>query len=212
MENESELNLNAATLDNLTQAVARDFDLLNDALLPAIAVLIFFSLVAMTIMWASKKEAKKVPAGLEISNWPVALKLALIPLLVSYALTHLFSLGSVYYNTKVANGNSELYFQNLGIGRLFALSHAHLFAHATMYFLLATLVQFTGKNRFFTLWAPIVALWAGVFDVVSWWGYKKVSPEFEILSAFCGSSFSLGFLLMAFAILSSAFCSKKQIT
>ena len=56
--------------------------------------------------------------------------------------------------------------------------------------------------------APLLALWAGIFDVVSWWGVKIFSPHFEYLAMLTGMSFSLSFILMAFQILKSAFSSK----
>lgn len=203
------LNFDSATLDNVATGVTRPFVVANDLVIPAAAILLFLLCIFLTVR-CTKSSKQSFSQSWLISHWPAALKAALFPLLISYALTHAFSAGSVFYNTKVANPSTESYFQAMGVGRLLSLSHAHLFAHATMYFLLAALVQFTGRGRLVTVYAPLMALWAGVFDVVSWWGFKKVSPSFEVLSAMCGSLFSLGFLVMAFAILKSAVTPPKD--
>ena len=184
MNDDSELNFDAANLENATQGATRAFNFLKDGIAPGLAVAALLLVVLVSLHWAKKNDhAFSIPEPLKIKNWPAGLRLSLVPLLVSFALTHAFAAASVYYNTTVSNPNTDSYFQNIGVGRLFSLSHAHLFAHAAMYFMVATLVQFTNRGRLFTLCAPIIALWAGVFDVVSWWGLKKVSPNFEILSA-----------------------------
>ncbi|MEO5668130.1 MAG: hypothetical protein ABIR96_08725 [Bdellovibrionota bacterium] len=201
------LNFDTAHLENATTGVTRPFDMTKDALLPYGATAFFLVLIAASYLWAKKNRAQSSSRELvpRISSWPVGLKLSLIPLLSAYALTHLFSAASVYYNTKVASPTTIAYFEAMGRGRLFSLTHAHLFAHATMYFLLAVLVQGTRRGPLVRVLAPIAALWAGVFDVFSWWGLKELSPSFEILSALSGISFSLGFVIMGFAIFCEIF-------
>jgi len=211
MENDGPINLDAATLENAAVGATRVFHVWKDGVYPGLAVTLFLLFLAGLISWSNRRQTVVVPPQLGIWAWPLGLRAALVPLLLSYALTHAFSLASVYFNTKIANANTELYFQNLGLGRLYSLSHAHLFAHATMYFLLAVLVQFSARGRLVTVWAPLVALTAGIFDVVSWWGFKTLSPNFEVLSALTGTAFSASFLVMAYAILTAAFCERCRI-
>ena len=204
MGDEGQLNLEAANLENVTQGASRAFDLLKDGIAPVLGVALFIGCVvgAYRLLGKDRSAGAHMPTHLLIHNWPQGLKVALLPLLIAFGLTHVFSAASVVYNTTVANPSTLSYFETMGVSRLFSLSHAHLFAHATMYFLMALLVQFTGRGSFCTVWAPNLALWAGIFDVVSWWGLKKLSPNFEALSAVCGASFSVSFLVMAYAILS----------
>ena len=197
---EDGLDFGAAKLENVVEGATRPFSFLSDAVLPWGAVALFVLAIVFSV-WIAKRSKAPEPNWRPLSTWPLALRAALWPLLTAFALTHAFAAGSVYYTTKIANPSTEGYFADIGVGRLLSLSHAHLFAHATMYFLMALLVQFTRSGRFARLWAPILALWSGVFDVFSWWGLKEVSSRFEVLSAFCGSSFSLAFVLMSFAIL-----------
>jgi hypothetical protein len=77
-----------------------------------------------------------------------------------------------------------------------------------MYFMMAVLVQMSEGCLWSMIVAPLLALWAGVFDVVSWWGVKTLSPHFEYLSVLTGMSFSLSFILMSYRILKSAFSKK----
>ena len=204
---ENSLNFDSAHLENLTTELARKIDPLKDYLMPAFSVLLFFLAVFLSILLFKKlKNNSVVEEKFLMAKIPLPLRIAMLPLLIGYAFTHVFSAVAVFYNTNVVNPSTFLYFQSMGVGRLYSLTHAHLFAHATMYFVLAVLVQLTGAGFVFTVLAPLVALWAGVFDVFSWWGIKLISPNFEWLSIACGSLFSVSFLLMAFAILRSALC------
>jgi hypothetical protein len=200
-DGEGALNLDGGNLANAAVGATRAFNLWLDGLLPAISIAALLALVIVSMFWARNQRQVEIPESCKISSWTPSLKACLWPFITAFALTHAFSAFSVYYNTSIANPTTAAYFEAMGIGRLASLSHAHLFAHATMYFLLALLVQLTSAGKAATLYAPIGALWAGVFDVVSWWGLKKVSAHFEILSAICGTLFSLGFLLMSYAIL-----------
>lgn len=195
------LNFDKGQLENIAQGATRAFDLVRDGLLPGVSLLLFLAAVIFSVRLVRRAQETDFPASLRISHWPLGLKASLWPLLIAFAGTHIFSAGSVFYNTKIVNTSTETYFEAMGVGRLLSLSHAHLFAHAAMYFLLAVLVQFTSRGQAFRVWAPLLAMWAGIFDVVAWWGLKKISPNFEILSAASGALFSVGFLMMAFAIL-----------
>lgn len=210
MGDDGALNLDTENLANVAKGATHVFDPIKDGMLPGLAVIAFVALILFSALWVKKRQGNLPPEDALISNWPSGLRAALWPLLAAFALTHAFSAGSVYYNTSIANPTTQAYFESLGIGRLSSLSHAHLFAHATMYFLLAVLVQFAGGGLLVTAYAPLAALWAGVFDVVSWWGLKKISANFEILSAACGMLFSVGFLIMAFAILRASFGFKAR--
>jgi hypothetical protein len=199
------LNLDAGDLVNAASGATRAFDPLRDTVLPGLALLLFLLVVGACYIYA-KRLAPKIPdSKLFLRNWPAALRVCLVPTLLAFALTHVFSAMSAYYNSRVANENVLEYFRTLGFGRLTSLSHAHFFAHATMYFILAALVQFSRAGSFVRLLAPLAALWAGIFDIVAWWGIRQVSPNFEILSALTGTAFSIGFILMAIAIFKEAF-------
>ncbi len=208
MEGEDGLNFDAATLENATTTTARPFSWASDAAYPALAVAAFALVLALSLLLAKRLEVRRASGAKllpVISSWPASLRVALLPLLAAYALTHALSAVSVYLNTRVANPSTLAYFEALGPGRLSSLSHAHFFAHATMYFLMAVLVQTTRSGFWTSTAAPLLALWAGVFDVFSWWGIKYLSPSYDVLSAICGSAFSISFLVMSGAILHSAF-------
>lgn len=210
---EGELNFDSANLENAASHAARELEVLRDYVIPLAALVLFFLTIYFSIrVWKRLSSGDPQKDYMRMTDLPVALRVATLPLLAGYALTHAFAAGSVYYNTLVANASTMSYFEVMGRGRLFSLSHAHLFAHATMYFILAALVQLSGRKFVPTVLAPMAALWAGVFDVFSWWGLKEVSPNFEWLSIACGSIFSLGFLVMAYAIIRSALCSSANST
>lgn len=205
---DSALNFNSAQLQNSSVEIAREFDFLKDAFYPGLSILLFVFCVWISVLWVNKNSKNKKDAFYNITNAPALLRACLLPTILAFALTHVFSAISVYYNTKVVNPTTSLYFQTMGVGRLSSLSHAHFFAHATMYLIMAFLVQMTEGCKISMVVAPLLALWAGIFDVVSWWGVKILSPHFEYLAMLTGMSFSLSFILMAFQILKSAFSSK----
>jgi hypothetical protein len=205
---DSSLDFNAASLQNSSVEVARQLDTVKDIFLPSLSIVLFVLIVGFSVQWVRKRARENKNNFYKLKNAPDLLKIALIPLLLAFAATHVFSAFSVYYNSKVINSSTLIYFQNLGVGRLFALSHAHFFAHACMYFIMATLVQMSEGCLWSMIVAPLLALWAGVFDVVSWWGVKTLSPHFEYLSILTGISFSLSFILMSYEILKSAFSQK----
>src|SRR5687768_10507319 len=120
------LNFDAAQLENAAVGASRVFSLVNDALLPGLAVLLFMAAV-FTSVWAVKRLGKPSAEWRLISTWSPPAKIALVPLLISFFLTHVFAAASVYYNTNVSNPSSQEYWATLGVGRLFSLSHAHLF-------------------------------------------------------------------------------------
>lgn len=202
------LNFNSAQLQNSSVEVARDFNFINDGLYPGFSIFLFFFCVWASVTWVNKNSIHKKDTFYKIKNAPFLLKASLLPTLLAFALTHVFSAISVYYNTKIANPSTVLYFQAMGVGRLSSLSHAHFFAHATMYLIMAFLVQMAEGSKLSMVVAPLLALWAGIFDVVSWWGIKMLSPHFEYLAMLTGMSFSLSFLFMAFRILKSSFSNK----
>ena len=217
---DSSLNFNSAQLQNSSVEVAHEFQVFKDALLPGLGILAFVLSVWFSVVWVKKKNLIKKSQKksqlrndqiefYQIKNAPALLKLSLLPTILAFALTHVFSAISVYYNTKIINPSTEIYFQALGVGRLSSLSHAHFFAHATMYFIMAVLVQMAEGCIFSTVVAPLLALWSGIFDVVSWWGIKLISPNFEYLSMLTGMSFSLSFIFMASRILKAAFFDKS---
>ena len=205
---DSALNFNSAQLQNSSVELVRDFNFLNDAFYPGFSIFLFFFCVWASVTWVNKNSKNKKDTFYKIKNDPSLLKASLLPTLLAFALTHVFSAISVYYNTKIVNPSTVLYFQAMGVGRLSSLSHAHFFAHATMYLIMAFLVQMTEGSKLSMVVAPLLALWAGIFDVVSWWGIKILSPHFEYLAMLTGMSFSLSFLFMATQILKSSLSNK----
>lgn len=202
---DSSLDFSAASLQNSSVEVARQLDIFKDVFLPTLSILLFVGSVVLSVFWVRRKAKENKNKFYKLKNAPDLLKVSLVPLLLAFTATHVFSAFSVYYNSKVLNPSTLVYFQNLGVGRLFALSHAHFFAHACMYFVMAVLVQMSEGCLWSMIVAPLLALWAGIFDVVSWWGVKMLSPHFEYLSILTGMSFSISFVLMSYQILKAAF-------
>jgi hypothetical protein len=103
--------------------------------------------------------------------------------------------------TRIVQPSAHDYFQYLSWARLMGMSHAHLFGFMVLYGLLAVLFALSSApERVKHLLIPIV-LWAGIFDVLSWYGVKGLSGRFEWLAMVTGSSNGLASVAIVFFIL-----------
>jgi hypothetical protein len=166
---------------------------------PVVSVLVFLGIIV--ISYRKSRDSKFQFERFALADWPVVLKLCLIPFVLSLLGTHFFAALTVYYQTRIAQLTTPEYWANVGVGKLLSNSHAHLFAHATLY-LSMTFLFFLSRapnnsKRIF----PFLALWGAIFDILSWWATKYWGAEWEILSAVSGTAFTFSFLFMAFYIL-----------
>lgn len=125
-----------------------------------------------------------------------------VAVVLGICLAALAGTGTVFYQVKIANPTAEEYFSFLNVGRLLVISHVHLFGYATMGFVLWTLGRKQGAAsdpRFGTILGATV--FAGILDILSWWGVIHVSPVFRFVTFAMGAAFVGGVLLSAFLVL-----------
>ncbi|MFZ5471558.1 MAG: hypothetical protein ACOZIN_19200 [Myxococcota bacterium] len=150
---------------------------------------------------AGKRADGKGEPPLHLGNWPLPAKLALTLTVAVFAAAHLVAAVTVYLDTRVVYSSTEEYFRYLKPARLSALSHAHLMGIATMEGLTGLAYGLSRRTSAFSSAIVTLALVGVIGDIGSWWLTKYAGAGFELLSIATGVFFSLGFAVMALALL-----------
>jgi hypothetical protein len=155
------------------------------------------------------RRRRSATIGLDLHAVPLSAKLALTLLLLIYGVTHVVAALTGYLDTRVVYSTTAEYFRFLKPPRLSALSHAHLMAIATMDGIVALFYAWTRRSGALAC-AVITMTFVGVAaDIAAWWLIKYAGPGFEWMSIAAGIAFSLGFAVMAFALLRTAWLRKE---
>jgi hypothetical protein len=165
------------------------------------AIGLYLALVAVSVWYASadSRRGHRLPFSLE--TLPAAVKLVCLGICASSLLVQGLAAADMYMQTRVVQPSAYDYFQYLSWARLLGMSHAHLFGFMVLYGSLALLFGLSSApERVKHLLIPIV-LWAGIFDVLSWYGMKGLSGRFEWLAMVTGSSNALASMAIIFFIL-----------
>ena len=107
----------------------------------------------------------------------------------------------IFAATDSRSARSRLPAQYLSTARLFGLSHSHLFGFAVIYGFNALLLSLSGASERLKCLVIAGICWSGMFDVLSWWGIREVSENFEIVSIVSGSTAGLGWLVSTAIVL-----------
>jgi hypothetical protein len=81
------------------------------------------------------------------------------------------------------------------------MTHAHLFGFTTAFFIVGVPFSMQFNNLSVYQWVLPVGLSASFIDVLSWWGIKYLSANFEYVSMLCGVLFSISYLWMLIGLL-----------
>ena len=131
---------------------------------------------------------------------PTGIRRGLAMATTMYGIAFLFGALEIHYQLNM-HGSAEAYFANMSNGKLIAFTHAHLFGFTTSFLIVGVPFSLQFPHlRWYQAMMPI-GLTAAIIDVISWWGIKYVSVNFEWVSMFCGILFSLSYLFMLVALL-----------
>ena len=106
------------------------------------------------------------------------------------------------------HGNAETYFQQMGLGKLIAITHAHLTGFTTSFFVIG--IPFSlhfNRLKIYQLIFPL-GLAASLTDIISWWGIKFISGNFEYITWWCGAVFSICYIWMLIGLVRIIFFPK----
>ncbi len=196
---ETGLDLTAAPASS--RVSSKSSPLLAVAALGSIAALV--GAIVASVRWAARSSrsdsetARRLPM-LASLDAPYRLLIALT--FTSLLLVQGVAASDAYVQTHVVHASTAEYFDYLSWPRLLGTSHAHLFGYAVMYGLIGLFIAMSRAPK--GLRAVLIAtpLWCGMFDVMSWWGIKAVSPSFEWLTIATGIGTSTASLVGAYFV------------
>lgn len=200
-----------------TAAAQDDFDFFSDApvqsaevveLPPAksrwlslggpLALFAFFFLVLAIIWWLVPFSSHSVDINLR--DFPPAAKRGIALAVVMFGIAFCFGASEIWYQLRL-HGSAEAYFAQMSLGKLIAFTHAHLFGFTTSFFIIGIPFSMQFNQLQLYQWVFPAGLAASLTDVMSWWGIKFLSPNFEWVSMFCGIVFSVSYLWMLIGLL-----------
>lgn len=138
--------------------------------------------------------------SLTLFYYPTGVKRGLALAITLYAIAFLFGALEIVYQMHL-HGDTETYFANMSLGKLIAFTHAHLFGFTTSFLIIGIPFSMQFNHLWPYQWIFPIGLAAALTDVISWWGIKYVSANFEIISIICGILFSVTYLYMLIGLL-----------
>lgn len=163
-----------------------------------IALGLFFFVVLAINWWTVPFSDHSIDINLR--DLPTAAKRGIALAVTMFGFAFCFGASEIWYQLQV-HGSAEAYFAQMSLGKLIAFTHAHLFGFTTSFFIIGIPFSMQFNHLRLYQWIFPIGLSASLTDVVSWWGIKFLSPNFEIVSMFCGLLFSLSYLWMLIGLL-----------
>ncbi len=159
---------------------------------PLALLAMFFILVLTVFKMIPYRETN---LRFNLHDLPVAAQRGIGMAVILFGISFAFGGFEVYYQINL-NGSAEKYFGEMGLGKLIAITHAHLVGFTTSFFLIG--IPFSlhfNRLRVYQYIFPL-GLAASLTDVASWWGMKFISPNFEYITWWCGAVFGISYTWM----------------
>ena len=163
-----------------------------------IALALFFFALNLTIWRLVPFSAHSIDINLR--HFPPAAKRGIAMAVVIFGIAFVFGASEISYQLNL-HGSASAYFEQMSLGKLIAFSHAHLFGFTTSFFIVGIPFSLQFNQLRVYQWVFPVGLAASLTDVMSWWGIKYVSANFEWISLFCGLLFTVSYLWMLIGLL-----------
>ena len=138
--------------------------------------------------------------GLNLHQYPTGVKRGLAAAVLSYGVAYCLGASEIVYQLHM-NGSAEAYFHNMSLGKLIAFSHAHLFGFVTSFLIVGVPFSMQFNHLQAYQWLLPIGISASITDVLSWWGIKYISANFEYISMVCGVLFAFSYLYMLIGLL-----------
>lgn len=173
-----------------------------------IALVVFFFLSCFLINWFFPF---KQTGGMtfDLHNLPIAAQRGIGTAVILYGIALVFGALEAHYQVSL-HGDAPTYFANMGEGKLIAFTHAHLFGFTTSFFIIGIPFSLHFSRLRIYQWIFPVGLVASLTDIISWWGMKYVSDNFEYITWACGLIFSVCFMWMLIGLVRVLFFPKVR--
>ncbi|MGQ0701283.1 MAG: hypothetical protein ACT4PZ_23935 [Panacagrimonas sp.] len=163
-----------------------------------LGLLTLFFAMLFQIWWLVPFE--KHSLELNLRHLPPAAKRGIAMAVGMFGVAFCFGAAEIGYQLQI-HGSAEAYFAQMSLGKLIAFTHAHLFGFTTSFFIVGIPFSMQFNHLKLYQWVFPAGLAASLTDVMSWWGIKFVSPNFEWVSMFCGIVFGVSYLWMLIGLL-----------
>jgi hypothetical protein len=164
---------------------------------PLALLLLFFLILIGNWWWVPFTDHS---IELNLRDLPPAAKRGIAMAVVMFGFAFCFGASEIWYQLRL-HGSAEAYFAQMSLGKLIAFTHAHLFGFTTCFFIIGIPFSLQFNHIQLYQWVFPVGLAASVIDVMSWWGIKYLTPNFEWISMLCGVLFSVSYLWMLIGLL-----------
>lgn len=158
----------------------------------------FFFLLNFAIWWLVPFSDHSVE--LNLRDLPPAAKRGIAMAAVLFGIAFSFGASEIWYQLRL-NGGTQAFFEQMSLGKLIVMTHAHLFGFTTSFFIIGIPFSLQFPHIRSYQWVFPVGLAASLTDVMSWWGIKYLAPSFEYVSMFCGVVFSISYVWMLIGLL-----------
>lgn len=158
-----------------------------------------FYILLMTLVWLTVP-FKRSTISINLHGFSTGVKRGLAMAITLYAIAFVFGASEIAYQLHL-HGDAQAYFDNMSLGKLIAFTHAHLFGFTTSFLVIGVPFSMQFNHLWPYQWIFPLGLAAALVDVMSWWGIKYLSPNFEVISMLCGIVFSLTYLYMLVGLL-----------
>lgn len=167
---------------------------------------LFLLAVHLSAAWAGRGGGAELP---RLSGLPRPARLVIAMTTLTLMATQALAVAAAYTQTQVVHESTWAYFQYLSTAKLLGTSHAHLFGYALLYGLLATFGLLTEAPARLRCVLAAAMLWAGPFDVLSWWAIRLGAPAFHYLTMATGAVAGTASLVAAFLVLRDALATRR---
>lgn len=138
---------------------------------------------------------KQTGLTFNLHDLPIAAQRGIGMAVVLYGIALFFGGLEAHYQVSL-HGDAQAYFKQMGVGKLIAFTHAHLFGFTTSFFIVGIPFSLHFSRLKVYQWIFPIGLIASLTDIISWWGIKFVSPYFEYITWCCGLVFTVCYVWM----------------
>lgn len=163
-----------------------------------VALVGFFLLICVLLWWFVPYRDPR--SEFSLHDLPVAAQRGIGLSTVLFGIAFMFGLAEVHYQVNL-NGSTEAFFANMSQGKLIAFTHAHLFGFTMAIFIVGIPFSMHFNRLSLYQWVFPAALAAALTDIISWWGIKYVSANFDYVTMFCGAVYGGAYLWMLIGII-----------
>ncbi len=163
-----------------------------------LALVGFFFALNFAVWWLVPFD--KHSFDINLRDLPPAARRGIAMAAALFGIAFCFGASEIWYQLQL-NGGTQAFFEQMSLGKLIVMTHAHLFGFTTSFFIIGIPFSLQFPHIRSYQWVFPVGLAASLTDVISWWGIKYISGNFEYVSMFCGVLFSVSYMWMLIGLL-----------